>query len=309
MTKCFSRLYSITTHNMTHPKARSFQKAFTINTGSTHGSHLMTKLFQKAILSLRQGVIASLAFSFISFPLTSHAEQSVSSVDRLIKAGERTHRQAVKSQQKINTLSDETQGLYAQFQLESKRLEDLDIYNAQLAKQIQRQQAKMAEIGKTLKNISVMERQITPLLSRMISGLDQFIALDIPFLLEERTQRIAELREMMTRADVSIAEKFRQVFDAYTIELEYGNTIESYRGTLPATHQDVEFLRIGRIGLLYQSLDGNTFGTWDKQHKQWVEVENRFRRDIRKGLKMAKKQISPDIIKLPINVATSAGEE
>ena len=153
-----------------------------------------------------------------------------------------------------------------------------------------------------------MERQISPLLLRMIEGLDQFIQLDVPFLLAERKSRISRLRDMMNRADVTIAEKFRQVFDAYSIELEYGNTIESYRGTLPTTQQDVEFLRIGRVGLLYQSLDGKQIGAWDRDNKAWVEVPNRFRRDIRKGLKMAKKQISPDIIKIPINAAEGGNQ-
>lgn len=267
----------------------------------------MTNSIHKALISSRQWLFASLALCLLSVSLPGYGETSVSSVDRLIKASEKTHQQAVKSQNKINKISDDTRTLYGQFQLESKRLEDLNIYNAQLQNQIKRQQLKMAEISETLKNISVMERQISPLLLRMIAGLDQFVKLDTPFLLEERTERVKELRDMMDRADVSIAEKFRQVFEAYTIELEYGNTIESYRGTLPTTNQDVEFLRIGRIGLLYQSLDGNTIGTWDSQNKQWVEVDDRFRRDIRKGLKMAKKQISPDIIKLPFNAAAQTG--
>lgn len=268
----------------------------------------MTQSIQPALINARQWLALCLATLFLGITLPSYAETSVSSVDRLIKASEKTHQQAVKSQRKINKVSEDTRTLYGQFQLESKRLEDLNIYNAQLQNQIQRQQQKMAEISETLKNISVMERQISPLLLRMISGLDQFVQLDIPFLLEERTERVEKLRNMMDRADVSIAEKFRQVFEAYTIELEYGNTIESYRGTLPTTNQDVEFLRIGRIGLLYQSLDGKTIGTWDRQTKQWVEVEDRYRRDIRKGLKMAKKQISPDIIKLPVNAAATGGQ-
>lgn len=264
----------------------------------------MTNSIPRVLILFTQRLFAVTTLCVWALP--GFAEQSVGSVDKLINAGEGLQKQAVRSQARIDRVSDQTRSLYGQFQLESKRLEDLNIYNTQLQNQIHRQQAKMSEIAESLKNISVMERQISPLLLRMIFGLEQFIQLDIPFLLEERTERIAKLKDMMDRADVSIAEKFRQVFEAYSIELEYGNTIEAYRGTLPNTNQDVEFLRIGRIGLLYQSLDGNTIGTWDKQSQKWVEVEDRFRRDIRKGLKMAKQQISPDIIKIPLNAATQA---
>lgn len=250
-----------------------------------------------AVVTLAMGVI----------PLSALAEKPVPSVDRLINKGQQLQQQAAASQQRINRLSEEARDLFERFQLESKRLEDLNIYNAQLENQLERQDAKIREINETLQNISVMERQMAPLLLRMIRGLEQFIQLDLPFLPEERSERVARLNDMMNRADVTIAEKFRQVFDAYSIELEYGTTIESYRGTLPGTQQDVEFLRIGRLGLLYQTLDGKQIGAWDRDSQQWVAVPNRYRRDIRKGIKMAKKQISPDIIKIPLNAPDVSG--
>ncbi|MDX1694908.1 MAG: DUF3450 domain-containing protein [Ketobacteraceae bacterium] len=250
-----------------------------------------------------QWIVALTVLVFFAHPVVAQAEKPVASVDKLIGKGQQLQQQAVASQQRINDLSEEARALFERFQLESKRLEDLNIYNAQLENQLERQEAKIREINETLQNISVMERQMAPLLLRMIHGLEQFIQLDLPFLPEERQTRVTRLKDMMNRADVTIAEKFRQVFDAYSIELEYGNTIEAYRGTLPGTQRDVEFLRIGRIGLLYQTLDGKDIGAWDRDTRQWVEVPNRFRRDIRKGLKMAKKQISPDIIKIPLNAA------
>ena len=39
-----------------------------------------------------------------------------------------------------------------------------------------------------------MERQITPLTLKMIDSLGQFVNLDLPFLLDERRQRVARLR-------------------------------------------------------------------------------------------------------------------
>lgn len=259
--------------------------------------------FKRGRLNLR----AFLTTFILAFSISTPIAQADPAVNRLIKAGERVQKQAAASQRKIEKLSERAVDLFARFQLESKRLEDLEIYNNQLEKQLNGQQQQISEIKTSLENISIIERQITPLLLRMINALEQFVKLDMPFLLTERKERVASLTRMMARADISIAEKFRQVFSAYSIELEFGKTIETYRGTLPGTEQDVEFLRIGRIGLLYQSLDGEQIGAWDKERSQWVPVDNRFRRDIRRGLRMAKKQISPQLLKLPISAPNQAG--
>ena len=114
--------------------------------------------------------------------------------------------------------------------------------------------------------------------------------------------RIAFLKHTLARADVTIAEKFRQVMEAYNVEMDYGNTIESYRGTLKIGEnaREVEFLRVGRIGLLYQSLDGSDIGAWNNETRDWQELGGRYARDIRLGLKVAKKQAAPELLTLPM---------
>ena len=103
------------------------------------------------------------------------------------------------------------------------------------------------------------------MMTKMLDSLEVFIALDTPFLLEERAERLERLREMMARSDVSAAEKFRRVIEAYQIENDYGRTIEAYKHTVDVdgVQQEADFLRIGRTALLYQSVDGEVFGMWD----------------------------------------------
>lgn len=237
-----------------------------------------------------------LAALFFAAP-HSFAEKSV---DTLISSAAKLTDNAEASQQRIDKLSDATRELFGEFQLESRRLEDLQVYNAQLSRQIENQEAKKLEIEQSLKDIAILERQIAPLLLRMIKGLEQFIELDIPFLLEERKERIAFLYSAMERADVSMSEKIRQLIEAFSIEQEFGNTIETYKGTLSfGEPKEVEFLRIGRVALIYQTLDGKYVGAWNSHTKSFDPLDDIYRRDIRKGLKMAKKQIAPDLLKLP----------
>jgi hypothetical protein len=160
----------------------------------------------------------------------------------------------------------------------------------------------MASLNKQIGEVDVVQRQITPLMLRMIDTLAEFVRLDVPFLPEERAKRVAGLRDMMGRADVTLSEKYRRLMEAYQVENEYGRTIESYRGSLDAEGQQrtVDFLRIGRVALMYQTLDGQEVGFWDRQAGQWEELPGEYRSPIKQGLQIAKKQVAPDLIRIPV---------
>ena len=190
-----------------------------------------------------------------------------------------------------------------------KQVDGLRVYNARLEKQIAGQLRRIASLEKAVDEATVIQRQITPLLIRMIDGLEQFVDLDVPFHIDERKERVEFLRSSMDRSDISIAEKFRQVLEAYKIENEYGRKIDSYKGvaTVNGAERDVNFLRIGRIGLLYQTTDGEHSGAWDKTQGAWVELDaGDYRGAIQKGLRIARKQASIDIMKLPIPAPEAA---
>jgi hypothetical protein len=137
---------------------------------------------------------------------------------------------------------------------------------------------------------------------RMIDALSTFVSLDVPFLEEERAERILDLQKLMHRADVTEAEKYRRIMEAYQIENEYGRTIEAYRSTLARDDKEVtvNFLRVGRIALVYQTLDESEAGVWNQDSRRWEPLEASFRSAIREGLRIARKQTAPDLIRLPL---------
>ena len=162
----------------------------------------------------------------------------------------------------------------------------------------------MADLNAAIDEVSVIERQITPLMMNMIDGLAQFVALDVPFLPEERAQRVTGLRAMMDRADVAPSEKFRRVMEAFQVEMDYGRTLEAYQGLhiIDGQERDVEFLRLGRTALIYQTRDASSQGVWNKQTRQWEALDSSYRTQITKGLRMAKKQLAPDLLMLPVAI-------
>ena len=226
-----------------------------------------------------------------------------STLDQILAVGEAKNQAARKSQAKIDRLADETADLLSDYKTVMKQIDGLKVYNARLQRQIENQMRRIDEIDESIDQVTVIQRQMTPLVIRMIDGLEKFVELDVPFHMEEREKRISFLRANLDRSDVSVAEKFRQVLEAYKIENEYGRKIDAYKGSveIDGTERDVNFFRVGRIALLYQTTDTEISGAWDQASRSWVPLDRgEFRNAIMKGLRIARKEASIDLLTLPV---------
>ena len=233
----------------------------------------------------------------------SAAAVQAASLNAVLAVGEAKNAAARKSQQKIDRLADETRDLLNDYKTVTKQIDGLKVYNSRLQRQIDNQSARLLEIDDAIDQVTVISRQMTPLAIRMIDGLEMFVEMDVPFHLEEREERIAFLRANLDRSDVSIAEKFRQVLEAYKIENEYGRKIDAYKGSIEidGVERDVNFLRVGRISFLYQTTDTELSGAWDQQSRSWVPLDRgEYRNAIMKGLRIARKEASIDLMNLPV---------
>ncbi|CAA0079776.1 Uncharacterised protein [BD1-7 clade bacterium] len=225
-------------------------------------------------------------------------------LDDVNKSHERQAKAAQKSQLKVDALAEKTDSLEQEYRQNLKLVEDLKVYNRKFEIQTENQEKRLQRLEKSIADVQVIQRQITPLIERMIDSLEQFVSLDVPFEKAEREQRIAFLRENADRPELSTAEKFRQVLEAYKIENEYGRKIDSYTATIDidGTERDVTMLRVGRIALLYQTADQNYTGMWDKNSKQFVALSaGDYKSAVRKGIRIANKQANIDILELPIS--------
>lgn len=230
----------------------------------------------------------------------AHADQTLNSI---LQVGEQKTKLAQTSQQKIDTIADQTASLLNDFKVVNKQIEGLRVYNSQLEKQLANQLTVISQLEESIANVTVMERQVQPLILKMLDGLEQFVALDVPFHKQEREERLEMLRNNQERADISVAEKFRQVLEAYKIESEYGRKIDTYKDTLNVGGQEreVNVFRVGRVALMYQTTDTELSGAWDQRQQAWVELDpGEYRSAILKGIRIAKKQASIDVLNLPI---------
>ena len=233
---------------------------------------------------------------------------SAQELNSVLRIGEQTQRAAASSQRRIDGLSDEAERLVAEFKAVSEQIDSLRVYNDQLEDLVGAQEEEIVSLEEEIENVTVIERQLTPLMKEMIDTLERFVTLDVPFLEDERRQRIEALQALMGRADVTVAEKYRSLLEAYQIENEYGRTIEAYRGDISVEGSpfEVDFLRIGRVVLLYSTLDGKEGGVWNTTEGRWDELDDRYRSSLRQGLRIARKQASPDLLTLPVPAPENA---
>jgi len=248
-------------------------------------------------------VIKASIFALISLVMTGNA-LAAGKLDQSIAIDKQTIDAARKSQAKINRFAEQTLDMLADYKNTLRVIEQMKDYNASLERLIQSQEEEMASIQRQMDSIDATERGVIPLMNEMIDVLDDLIKLDIPFKLEDRQNRVNELRNLMLRADVSNAEKYRKILEAYQTEMAYGESMETYQGDLG--DRRVDFLRVGRILLVYLTLDGTEAGMWDAEKGQFVALGDEYLRSIEEGIKIAKKQATFNLIKLPVPAAKGA---
>ena len=206
------------------------------------------------------------------------------------------------TQEQIVKLDEQTRVLLADYQSTSKEYDSLKLYNDQVQKIINSQIEEIENILIKIDELDQTNQRIVPFMLRMIDGLENFIQLDIPFLMNERKDRLNNLKVTMDRGDVSTSEKFRLIVEAYKTELEYGRTIEAYRDNIiiDDVETSADFLRVGRIALTYLTVDGSKGGYWDTNSQTWEEASSSIKRSTEDALKVASKQAPPALIKIPV---------
>lgn len=244
--------------------------------------------------------ISLLLIYLFTLPVFAGTQILNEAIDNRVKA----QAAAIKSQHRVDSLAEETRSIVQVYRDTIRKSDSLQTYNQQLSRLIKNQQESLDSIERQIENAEETQRNLLPLLVKMIATLEQFVSLDLPFLVTERQQRIQLLNSMMERPDVTMPDKYRRIMEAYLIELEYGRTIETYNETIMVDHQQytVDVLRVGRISLTFQTPDGEISGVWNKATGAWQILDDDYRRSLKQGLRIANKQAPPELVKLPIQV-------
>lgn len=235
----------------------------------------------------------------LSLSLGANAQEPL---DEAIEARVEAQDAEAATQQTIDSLATDTEAMVSEYRQATAQRDALAAYNVQLARLVESQETELAGFADQMATAEASRTELVPLLGRMVETLERFVALDLPFLTEERQRRLDTLKTMLDDAAVSVPEKYRRVMEAYQVETEYGRTIETYRGDLAtgAGNRAVEFLRVGRVALLYATLDGSETGWWDAGTRAWKPLPREYDDEVLAGIKVARKETPPDLIQVPL---------
>jgi len=246
---------------------------------------------------LLSALLAAAALSCVD--LEAQEVKDVTDLEAAMRAEGRINQDAAASQQRVSTLAQESATLLEEYRSVVRETEALKIYNDNLERVVSDQKDELQSINRQLAGLKETNRGVVPLMLEMIDALERIVEADIPFRIEERRARVERLRSLMGQAEVTVAEKYRQVMEAYQGELEFGRSTEAYSAGLPGSGQTVDFLRVGRTLLLYQSSDGSLTGWFNPVSRMFEALPGRYRREVREGLAMARNERAPGLLLLP----------
>ena len=254
----------------------------------------------KARPSLR--VLALAALVGVGGIAVGGSAQAVTELEDAINLRAQGIAASAQSQQRIDKLDEQTSELSAEYKATLKKLDALKVYNDGLRDLTAGQQKEMASLQRQIDNVTSINRQITPLMLRMIEALEAFVDLDVPFLPEERADRIETLNALMADPNVSPAERYRKIMEAFQIENEYGRTIEAYQSQIGEGQgaQTVDFLRVGRNVFLYRTIDQEQMKVWNQSSRQWEDLDSGYASSVNKAFNIARKLSAPDLLILPV---------
>ncbi len=235
----------------------------------------------------------------------AHADQ----LQDILNAEQSSNRALSQAQDQIDNLSNQTDDLVADYREVIAEIDTLRTYNSQIRALVNQQESDIALLDRQIDNITLVKRQIMPLIQDMLSSLRQAVEQDLPFRREERLGRIAALEALLTEPEVVESERYRLVLERYETEADYGSTLESWAGDVEVNGvvQTVNFLRVGRVSLMYQTQteDQDSYW-WDPEAGAWVPLDSSYNSAIQQALQMSQQAVRVDLVQLPFPAAKEA---
>jgi len=256
----------------------------------------MSKISKKSLIA--SSVIGAITLAASNFAVADQLTD-------LQNAEARTFKASVKSQNKVDSIYEQTIDLLGEYRNTVDEGEVLSGYNDHVQLMVNDQIKNIASLQRQIDGVDKVKQGVVPLMYKMIETLETFVNLDVPMNLEGRQERIEGLRTVMTDSNVTTSEQFRLVLEAYEIEANYGTAFESYQGELDLGDRKItaDFVSMGRISLVAQSLDMKNSWVWNNGTRAWEKLGDEYLKPVKETIAMARKQLPMDLTKLPVFAA------
>ncbi len=217
----------------------------------------------------------------------------------------KTNTASAQSQTRISHSADSTLSLRSDIEQLEEEVKNLDVYRKHLEALVKDQHSELSNIDQQISDIEQTRQGVVPLMYKMIDGLKQTVKNDKPIRIEQRNLRIEKLDTMMTVANVSDAEKYRRILEAYQIELDYGIKLGVYQGKITLDDDksiEANIFYLGRISLIARNFNQDKYWAWDQKEKAWVLLDSSLNSDLNHAYAVANKEVAPSLLTLPVSL-------
>jgi hypothetical protein len=223
------------------------------------------------------------------------AEQVKQTVTETVDIREETQRQE-------DRWAVEKAELEAQYRASKAHVESLERQTALWDRKVAVLQEQVDELSRRIEESERLEANLHESLDEVMKRLEEWVATDLPFLPQERSDRLNFLKEALAQTDSSGAEKLRFLLEALLVECEYGDTVEVYEQSIDVDGEPVfaRVFRLGRLSIFWQTPDGTRIGEYDRVTRRWVELPGRYVRSVSAAVEMAEKRRPIELLRLPV---------
>ena len=248
----------------------------------------------KKLLSPVHSVVAAVLIAGLAMPAQAQLREA-------LNTGEQATRRAEQVQDQINQLDDQRTDMVREYRTLLQRRDAADLYAKQQELVVQSQEEEIASLTDQLGSIDDITAQTVPMLLGMIEDIKTFVAADLPFKTDERQIRLDGLDAIMETANVSPAEQYRLIMEAYQAEMEYGRTISTWQEeiNIDGNPTTVDMFLYGRVAFVYVTPNGKA-ARYNRISGEWEAVKGGYVADINKSIRVAQAKAQQDVLFAPV---------
>lgn len=234
-------------------------------------------------------------FSVILYSCTAISAEPVNELNSQMLAAQQ---KTAKVQGEIDQLHEKTAGILTEYRRLTAQIAAAQLYQKQLESSLQQQEQTIGELKQQLQSVADIDQQINPLMLEMAQSLHQFIEADLPFVKQQRLAAVSMLLQNLGSLESPVSDKFQQVLDAYMTEDQYGRAMSTFQGSVHQNGQSiaVNFLRLGRVALYYQTLDQKSSARWSRQSQDWIVLDGASNADLKEAVQIALAKKTPSLV-------------
>ena len=232
------------------------------------------------------------------------ATPAIAQLDSALNTAKASTSASSASQQRVERLDDEADTAIREYRAVLQQTDNIALFVAQQDIYLQSQKSEIASLNRQLGTVEQIKQGMSPMMLKMAVEIEDAIKSDMPFNLAERLARVERVKNTLADPDVSPAEQYRQVLNAFKIEVSYGQGIDSYEGMHPTKPGNVvNYLRFGRVSLVYMTKDESEVGRYNIDTRSWDVLNGADALALRKAIRISKGEAAPDVVFAPVSVA------